>query len=94
MSNSEADLAAYPLVSWPQSGNNDHGLEGYRTPRAAYYENEARDSRAYRSPNDDLVQRRKGMYPLPQSSSFLTLPTEGDNEEGKAVRIVIFGVLG
>jgi hypothetical protein len=94
MSNSKTDPAAYPLFLWPQSGNNDRDLEGCQNPRVAYNENEARDSGAYESPNGGLTERQRGMYSLPQSSSFSTLPNEVDDEDGKAVRIAVFEVLG
>ena len=87
MSHPEVDLPAYPLFSCPQPGNNVQNSEGYQTPRAASYEYEAQDSRAYSKPNRDRYENRKRMYLLNQSSDSSTLLTEYHNDEGTVIKI-------
>ncbi|KAE9370093.1 hypothetical protein N431DRAFT_441966 [Stipitochalara longipes BDJ] len=86
MAHPEADLPAYPLFSWTQSGNGQNP-EANQTPRAASYEYEAQDLRAYSKPSRNIDENRKRMYLLNQSSNSLTLPTEYHDDEEQLRRL-------
>jgi hypothetical protein len=84
MSDPTSDPAAHPLFSYQHSGNNGRDSGDHGNLKPTYYDNETQDFTSHQNLTRPPSQQPKKMYPLDQSSSFSTPPSEAD-EDGEAV---------